>query len=279
MLSKTILITGATSGIGTETALALAKQGHVLYLLVRDVDKGEQLKSDLIAQTKNEKINIVKCDLTDLQSVHNAATQIKTDLTTIHVLINNAGGIFPDREVSKDGFEMTFALNHLGHFLLTLSLMLLLQKGHARIINVSSEAHRMAKVDFKDLQLQKSYSSARAYANAKLFNIYFTRSLAERFSNKGVKAYCLHPGIVNTGFGGQSKGLVKFLLSLARPFMISPEKGALTTVFLATAPQIESLSGKYFKNKKEAGTSSASNNNVARQELWVQSEGFIKAFL
>ncbi len=279
MVFKTILITGATSGIGAETALALARQGHALYFLVRDVDKGERLKKDIATQTGNNKITIVKCDLTDLQSVHDTAVEIKKQLTAIHVLINNAGGIFAKRQLSKDGFEMTFALNHLGHFLLTLSLMLPLQKGHGRVINVSSEAHRAAKLDFKDLQMEKAYSSVRAYGNAKLFNIYFTRSIAERFSNKHVTAYCLHPGTVNTGFGNGSTGFVKFLLSLARPFMISPEKGARTSVFLATEPGIQSLSGKYFKNKKEVGPSSASSNNVARQELWVQSEAMVKAYL
>ncbi|WP_448702715.1 SDR family oxidoreductase [Mucilaginibacter sp. AW1-3] len=276
MISKTILITGATSGIGTQTASALAKQGHTLYLLVRDTVKGKQVKNDIIAETGNQRIEIVECNLADLHNVSKAGAQIRASLDAIDVLINNAGGIFQERELSKDGFEMTFASNHLGHFLLTMNLMPLLQKGKARVINVSSDAHKTAKVNFDDLQFEKDYSSMRAYGNAKLFNIYFTRSLAERFAVKNVTAYSLHPGVVNTGFGSRSTGFVKFLLSIARPFMISPEKGAQTSVYLATEPGIEQLSGQYFKNKKPAAPSKAANDNVARQSLWLKSEELVK---
>jgi len=214
-----------------------------------------------------------------LQSVSRAAAELRSQSEHIDVLINNAGGIFPEREVSIDGFEMTLAANHLGHFVLTLNLMPLLQKGSARIISVSSDAHKTARVNFDDLQLEKGYSSMRAYGNAKLFNIYFTRSLAERFAVKGVTAYCLHPGVVNTGFGGRSTGFVKFLLGIARPFMITPEKGAQTSVYLATEPGIEALTGQYFKNKKPANPSKAANNNVARQTLWVKSEELTAKYL
>jgi NAD(P)-dependent dehydrogenase (short-subunit alcohol dehydrogenase family) len=279
MLPKTIVITGTTSGIGTQTALALARQGHTLYMLVRNVEKGEQVKNDIITETKNDKIYVIACDLADLQSVRRAADELKAKLVNIQVLINNAGGIVPKREVSKDGFELTFAFNHLGHFLLTMSLMTLLEKGQARVINVSSEAHKSAKVNFDDLQLEKDYSSITAYGNAKLFNIYFARSIAERYANKGVTAYSLHPGVVNTGFGSQYTGFLKIVLSLIRPFMISPEKGAETSVFLATAPQIEPLSGKYFKNKKEAKPSVASYDNEARQQLWLTSEELVKPYM
>lgn len=279
MAAKTILITGATSGIGTQTALTLAKQGHALYLLVRNTNKGDQVKNDIIAETKNQNIYVIACDLADLHSVSKAAAEIKSQLNSIDVLINNAGGIFPEREVSKDGFEITFASNHLGHFLLTMSLMPLLQKGKARIISVSSDAHKTAKVNFDDLQFEKDYSSMKAYGNAKLFNIYFTRSLAERYANKNITAYSLHPGVVNTGFGSQSTGFVKFLLSVARPFMITPEKGAQTSVYLAAEPGIESLSGQYFNKKKPIEPSSAANNNVARQTLWVKSEELVAGYL
>jgi len=279
MIAKTILITGATSGIGIQTALQLAQKGHTLYLLVRNAGKGTEVKNDIIAQTRNKNIQVVECDLSDLQSVSKAAAEIRSQLDSIDVLINNAGGIFPEREVSKNGFEMTFATNHLGHFLLTLSLMPLLQKGKARVINVSSDAHKTAKVKFDDLQFEKGYSSMRAYGNAKLFNIYFTRSLAERFAAKNITAYCLHPGVVDTGFGGSSTGFIKFLLSIARPFMISAEKGAQTSVYLATEPDIEALSGQYFKNKKPKQPSSAANNNVARQTLWVKSEELVDKYL
>jgi len=277
---KTVLLTGATSGIGEQTAWALARQSFNLYLLVRNTAKGEQLKREIITETSNPNIAVVPCDLADMQSVANAVALIRTRLDTIDVLINNAGGIFPERQLTKDGIECTFATNHLGHFVLTLSLMPLLQKGQARVINVSSDAYKQARVNFHDLQLKNNYSPLRAYGNAKLFNIYFTRSLNERFASKGVTAYCLHPGVINTHFGEGSTGLVKLLLRIARPFMKTPEQGAETTVYLATEPGIEHLSGSYFKNRKPVRDASAAlHNNSARQKLWVKSTELAKEYL
>ncbi len=279
MLSKTILITGATSGIGTETVLELAKQGHAIYMLVRNATKGDELKNLIIAQTKNNKIFVVECDLTNLASVSRAANEIKSKLVNIHVLINNAGGIFPTRQLSNAGFEMTLALNHIGHFFLTLSLMPLLEKGQARIINLSSEAHKTAKVNLDDLEMEKKYSGFTAYSNAKLFNIYFAKSLAERFANKGITAYSVHPGLVKTNFGKGYTGVFKLFLTIFRPFMISAHKGAQTSIYLATEPKIEFLTGNYFKNKRVAKPSAAANNYITRQDLWVASEAFVKKFL
>ena len=280
MEHKTVLITGPTSGIGEQTAWALARQGFSLYLLVRDIAKGEQLKLQIVTETGNQYIFVTRCDLADMRSVADAAAQIRGKLDSIDVLINNAGGIFPKRQVSKDDLECTFATNHMGHFVLTLSLMPLLQKGHARIINVSSDAHKQARVNFNDLQLKRNYSPMRAYGNAKLFNIYFTRSLNERFASKGVTAYCLHPGVVNTHFGEGSTGLVKFLLRVARPFMKAPGQGAETTVYLATEPGIEKLSGNYFKKKAISyNATKALHNSSGRQKLWLKSVELAKGYL
>lgn len=279
MSIKTTVITGATSGIGEATALALAKKGHALYLLVRNMQKGERLKQRIIAQTKNKNVFVLLCDLSDLSSVGKAADELKAKLFNINVLINNAGGVFDKHELSKDGLEITFATNHLGHFLLTMSLMPLLEKGHARIISISSEAHKMGKPDFDDLQSEKSYSSFKAYGTAKLFNIYFAKSLAERYANKGITAYVLHPGVVSTGFGAGLSGFGKIMLSLARPFMISAEKGAETTIYLATEPKIESKSGQYFKKKKVVKLSAMANDVSARNRLWEISEKLIDKWL
>lgn len=276
----TTVITGATSGIGKETALALAKKNHSLYLLVRDTKRGETLKQEIIAATKNKNIYVVHCDLADLESVRDAADMLKSSLLAINVLVNNAGGIFAEREESKDGFEMTFTVNHLGHFLLVKSILPLLEKGHARIINVSSEAHRMAKPNFNDLQWSKRpYSAWKAYGTAKLFNIYFTRSLAIKYGPKGISAFALHPGLVNTGFGIGLTGIGKTLMWLARPFMISAETGAQTSIYLASATRIDAKSGKYFKNRQPANTSSAATNEVGRNRLWELSEEMIKPYL
>jgi NAD(P)-dependent dehydrogenase (short-subunit alcohol dehydrogenase family) len=278
MATTTTVITGATSGIGQATAIALAKKDHALYLLVRDTEKGETLKKELVAQTGNKNINIVKCDLADLASVAKAADELNSKLFNINVLINNAGGMFSKFETSKDGFEMTFALNHLGHFLLTTRLMPLLQKGQARIINVSSDLHKAGKPRFDNLRSAEDYGAVKAYAASKLYNIYFTRSLAERYADKGVTAYALHPGVVKTEFNSKLNGFLKFFFSLSAPFAITPEKGAETTVFLATAPKLESKSGLYFVKAKVKSPSSIANDVDARTKLWQTSEELVTPF-
>jgi len=274
----TTLITGATSGIGEETAIALAKKNHALYLLVRDTVKGEQLKDRIAAQTGNKHVTIIECDLADLYSVKKAATIIKDKLFAINVLINNAGGIFAARELTKNGFETTFQVNHLGHFLLTLSLMPLLEKGHARIINVSSQAYKMGKPLFDNIQGEKEYSPSKAYGMSKLFNIYFTKSLAEKYADKGISAFALHPGVVNTSFGADMPGIVKLLLWVARPFMINAKKGAETSVYLATAPKLDQKSGSYFMKCKVTKTTSVANHQGAREKLWDVSEKLVDPF-
>jgi NAD(P)-dependent dehydrogenase (short-subunit alcohol dehydrogenase family) len=270
MAIKTTVITGATSGIGKETALALAKKDHALYLLVRNTTKGDELKQEIITKTGNKNIHVVKCDLSDLQSVREAAAELNNGkLFAINVLINNAGGMFDKKELSKDGFEMTFATNHLGHFLLTNSILPLLEKGHARIINLSSEGHKLGTANFDDLQWeQRPYSAIKAYGTAKLFNIYFTRSLAEKYADKGISSFAVHPGVVRTSFGAESSGLSKFLLWLAKPFMISPEEGAQTSVFLATEPGIDAKSSQYFIKCKMAKSSVLAWSEANRNTLW-----------
>ncbi|SDD81235.1 NAD(P)-dependent dehydrogenase, short-chain alcohol dehydrogenase family [Mucilaginibacter pineti] len=272
MAVKTTIITGATSGIGQETALALAKQGHALYLLVRNTIKGDRLKEHIITTTGNKEIFIVKCDLTNLQSVRDAAAELNSKLFSITVLINNAGGIFAERQTTQNGLEMTFTTNHLGHFLLTESLMPLLLKGQARIINVSSEAHRMGKPKFDDLQFEQGYSPFKAYGMNKLFNIYFAQSLAQKYGDKGILAFSLHPGLVATSFSTGLKGIEKIIMWLAQPFMITAEQGAETSIFLATAARLEKHNGSYFKKKKVAKTSSTAQNADCRDRLWAISE-------
>src|ERR1700749_1692130 len=193
MPAITTVITGATSGIGKVTARELAQRGHAIYMLVRDVKKGELVKEKIISRTGNRNIYVVECDIADMQSVVRAAEELKEKLFNINILINNAGGAFVKRELSRDGFEMTFAVNHLGPFLLTEILMPLLKKGHARIINVSSEAHRSAKPNFDDLNWEQTpYKGLKAYNISKLYNIYFTKSIAEKYGWEGITAFALH---------------------------------------------------------------------------------------
>lgn len=276
MAAITTIITGATSGIGKETALALAKKGQGLYLLVRDVKRGDEFVKQLKEQTGNKEIFCLACDLSDLQSVYAAAAELKNRLFAINVLINNAGGMFAQYELSKDGFEMTFVVNHLGHFALFNQLLPLLEKGQAKVISLSSEAHRIGKDNFDDLNSERSYSPMRVYGTAKLYNIYFTKSVAEKYKHKGITAFAVHPGVVNTSFGAGSSGLTKFLLALARPFMLTPEQGAQTSVYLATQTALHTKSGLYFKKCKPANISAAANSVSSREKLWQISEQLLK---
>ncbi|SEN89870.1 NAD(P)-dependent dehydrogenase, short-chain alcohol dehydrogenase family [Mucilaginibacter gossypiicola] len=272
---KTTVITGATSGIGKATATALAAQDHAVYLLVRNIIRGEAVKQEIIDKTGNKHVYVIKCDLADLQSVREAAAGLSQKLMSVNTLINNAGAGFSERQVSKDGFEMTFAANHLGHFLLTLSLMPLLERGQARIINVSSEGHKLGKPNFDDLQSVQKYSSVKAYGMAKLFNVYFARSLAQKFGDKGILAFSLHPGVVNSSFADKLRGFEKILMKLARPFMITSEQGAETSIYLATAPQLDKFNGSYFKKKKVAKTAVIAKDVAAQEKLWQISEKLI----
>jgi len=276
----TTVITGATSGIGKQTALQLARKDHAIYMLVRDIQKGEEVKQEIIAITKNRNINVLHCDLADLQSVRDAADTLKSGLMAINVLINNAGGIFKEKHETKDGYELTFQVNHLGHFLLFHSLLPLLEKGQARIINVSSDAHRMGKPRINDINWKKhEYSAFGAYAMAKLFNIYFTRSLEVKYGSKGISAFALHPGLVTTSFGAELTGIGKALMWLTRPFSNTPEQGAQTSVYLASANRVDAKSGKYFKNKEVASPASNATDEPARAKLWDASREMVAPFL
>ena len=184
------------------------------------------------------------------------------------------------RHITMDGFEMTFQTNHLGHFLLTNLLLDSLKKSKSRIINVSSAAHQAGRLNFEDLQWTKrSYSSFRAYADAKLCNIYFPRELHRRYNVQGITAYSLHPGVVASNFAGDSSGILHFVFKAARPFMISTEKGAKTQLYLATAPDIEKFSGKYFVKSKPARESTTAINPKISARLWEESERLLAGFL
>lgn len=275
MEKKKIAITGATSGIGKATTHKLLAQGHQLFLLIRSLEKGERMLAEWKLDTQH--VTLIHCDLADLNSVQKAAGELKSKMDTLDVLLNNAGGIFPERYESAQGLEYTFAMNHLGHFYLTLQLLPLLEKAEeARIVNVSSEAHKAAKFDLDDLQLTRKYAPMQAYGNAKLFNIYFANGLAECLQEKGITANSLHPGVVNTNFGEAFKGGWKVLLKLMKPFMIGPNKGAETSVYLATSPKVKGVTGKYFKNKKPVKPSALAQNQEMQRDIWKISEEILQ---
>lgn len=273
-----LAITGATSGIGMETVKALAPQFQEIFLLVRNKEKAERLIAEWSENGCTSNFHIVYCDLMDLGTVAAAAEQIKTHTDHLDVLINNAGGVHGEREVTKDGLEASFSSNYLGHFLLTKKLIpLLVASGTSRIIHVSSMVHQIAKPDFGDLQSTRSYHAIKVYANVKLFTILFTRSLAEKYGKQGIHAFALHPGVINTNFGNGFKGFFKWGMKMIGPFLPNAKKGAKTSVFLATSPTALAHNGGYFKNSKLSTPSSLAQSRDIREQLWKTSEELLRS--
>ncbi|MBK6267120.1 SDR family oxidoreductase [Marivirga sp. S37H4] len=265
---KKIAITGATSGIGLETAKALLEKGNHLIFLIRDIKKGKQM---LASMPNAENVQIISCDLAELSSVKKAAEELLKTNDHLDVLINNAGGTFEKRLESKDGLELHFAINHLGHFLLVKELIPLLKKSHTKIINLSSEAHKAGKLDFNDIHLKNKYSTLKAYGNAKLCNVLFTKSLAR----KGFTSYSLHPGVIDSGFGNNLSGLFRLMWKLGKPFMKSPRQGASTSIYLALNELPKEQNGVYFKNRKPFRSSVDSRNTAIQDKLWEISEKLV----
>ena len=274
--NQIILITGATSGIGRVAALELARQGAHVVILARNADKAAQTQQ-LISQQTGQPVDVVLADLSDLGQVRRVAADIQQRYPRLDQLINNAGLMFgAERELSAQGYEMTLATNHLGPFLLTALLLDLLRNSPAgRIINVASDAHRFSKPTLDDLQSERSYSAVLEYGNTKLWNIMFTQELARRLRAHGIAnvvTNALHPGAVATNYGQQTGGLVGLGLALARPFMLSPQKGAQTTIFLATDAKAGASSGGYYSKRKPVAVKNRFNTPENNRRLWELSE-------
>jgi retinol dehydrogenase 12 len=273
MHGKTVLITGANQGIGKASAIALGKMGASLVLVCRNRERAEAAVRD-IEGAGVKGVELLIADLGSQAEVRRVAAEVKAKHDRLDVLLNNAGVIVTSRRTTVDGIEETFAINHLAPFLLTNQLLDLLEKSApSRIVNVSSEAHRGAKMHWDDLQFERaSYSSFGAYGQSKLSNILFTRELARRLEGKGVTANALHPGVVASGFGQTYGGFFGFLIKLGHPFMIGPEKGARTQVWLASSPDVEGVSGKYFDKCAEKRPNRAAQDDAGAQKLWAISE-------
>ena len=276
MEKKVILVTGATSGIGKVTATELSKTGAIILIIARNEEKALLVKEEIIAETSNENIEIFIADLSSLEDVRKVAEKIKANYSKIDVLINNAGLIMTGkREVSKDGNELTLATNHLGPFLLTSLLFDIIKQSEAgRIVNVSSEAYKMAKPDFENVQLNNGYSAIKAYGNSKLYNLLFTYELSKRIKQNGlnITVNALHPGVINTGFGKKSTGFAGFIFKRLSAFFKSPGKGAETSIYLASSPEVNNVSGQYFKNKKVEKTVDKLVTPGNAKKLWEISE-------
>ncbi|TAF64005.1 MAG: SDR family oxidoreductase [Cytophagales bacterium] len=270
MQDKICIVTGANAGIGKITAEALAQKGAKVVMFCRNMDKAEAARKEIIKNTNNANIDLIACDFASLAQIREAAKTFQSRYEHVDVLVNNAGFIAgAKRELSTDGYEMTFAVNHLGYFMLTNLLKKeLLAAPMPRVVSVSSEAHRFATVNMDDLELKKGYSAIKSYALSKLLNIYFARELARRTKGSTLTSNCLHPGGVATNFAKGSSLFVKLVMTMARPFLITPEKGAETSIYLATSPDVANITGEYFDKKRVRSTSHDALNEYNMKKLW-----------
>ncbi len=279
MTGQIVMVTGATNGLGEVTAHELAAMGATVIVVGRSEGKAQRVVADIQRATGNQNVQYMLADLAEMQSVRDLAERFTAKYDKLGVLVNNAGMLFTSRELTSEGNERTFALNHLNYFLLTNLLLDHLKAAgtperKARVINVSSSAHRMGTLDFDNLNGEKNYSGMNAYGVSKLENILFTYELARRLEEDGanVTTNGLHPGVVNTGFGKNNSGILgrvaKFFMFLLRPFQISADKGAETQVYLASSPEVEGVTGKYYENKKPKESSPISYDREAQARLW-----------
>jgi NAD(P)-dependent dehydrogenase (short-subunit alcohol dehydrogenase family) len=273
MEGRVCVVTGATNGIGKETALGLARLGATVVIVARNVERAALTANEIERETGNKNVEMVIADFASLGAVRAAAGEIARRHPALHVLVNNAGRASKKRTVSTDGFEMTFAVNHLAPFLFTRELLPLLRAGApSRIVNVASAGERNGPMRFDDLQSERNYRGFNAYAMSKLANVLFTYELASRLEGTGVTANCLHPGTVATDLLRQ---IPKLLFALISPFLLTPAKGAETVVFLAASPSVEGVSGGYFQKCRAARSSRRSYDVETRKQLWNVSEAMV----
>ena len=277
MVGNTVVITGGNAGVGKETAAGLARAGANVVITARDRARGVAALTEVRERSGNDSVELMSLDLASLASIRSFADELLARRDRLDVLVNNAGLVSRNRTETQDGFETTFGVNHLGHFLLT-SLLLdrLRASAPSRVVIVASHAHKQARrgLDFDDLQSERKYAPMAAYAKSKLANIYFARELARRLEGTGVTANSLHPGFVASRFGRDGDGgrLGDIVMALARPIAISPEKGARTSIWLASAPSLAGATGEYFYKCAPSTPSAVARDDEAARRLWAVSE-------
>ena len=274
MRGKVCVVTGANSGIGKETALSLAKMGATVVLVCRSESRGTEALNDIKARTGNDAVSLVVADFSSQRQVREAAAAIQEKCDRLDVLVNNAGVTPWERRVTdENGLELIFAVNHLAPFLLTNLLRELLKSSApARIVTVSSGAHRRVALNFDDLQNEQRYVPFDVYSQSKLTNVYFTYELARRLEGTGVTANCLHPGVVSTALFRHLPPLLGFAVKIARPLLLTPAQGADTVVYLAAAPEMAEVSGRFFERREAVESSPISYDVDAARRLWEVSE-------
>ncbi len=278
MQNKVCLVTGANSGIGKVTALALARKGATVVMVCRSRDRGEAARADITTRSGNESVNLLIADLSSQRAIRQVAEEFARRHRRLDVLVNNAAAILGTRRLTEDGVEATFALNHLAYFLLTnLLLDLLKASAPTRIVNVSSKAHELeATINFDDLQMERRYTGMRAYSHSKLANVLFTYELARRLEGTRVTANCVHPGNVVTNINKEAAPWRRVAWTLLRPVLLSPEQGAETVIHLASSPELEGMTGKYFIKKTPVPSSAESYSLDAARRLWEVSADLTK---
>jgi NAD(P)-dependent dehydrogenase (short-subunit alcohol dehydrogenase family) len=277
MAGKTVLITGGTGGTGKATAVGLAALGARVAITGRDLGRAEAAAADIRGSTGNPDVRAFGADLSSQVEVRRLAAEVLEAYPRLDVLINNVGGFWATRHVTADGLEHTFAVNHLAAYLLTnLLLDRLKASAPARVVTVASNAQSLGKIDFEDLQGERTYSGQTAYNQSKLADVMFTYELARRLEGTGVTATVLHPGVVRTGFGAEDPSRIfKLLVPLWRPFMKTPRDGAATSIYLASSPEVAGVTGMYFADSKPQASNKTSYDEVAAARLWHVNAGLV----
>ena len=276
MRNRVCLVTGATNGIGYETALGLARRGARVAIVGRDPEKTQASAERIREAVPGAVVGPHIADLSAQAEIRRLAASLRATYPRLDVLVNNAGAIFDRRELTVDGIERTWALDHLGYVLLTLELLDTLKASAAagakpRIVNVASAAHYRGHIDFSDIEGARRYGAMRAYAQAKLGNVLFTYALARRVKADGITVNALHPGVVKTGFAKNTGGAFGAVWSLMRPFLIQPDKGAATSLHVATAPELDGVTGRYFSHSRPKTSSAESRDESVQERVWALS--------
>ncbi|HZR81231.1 MAG TPA: SDR family oxidoreductase [Candidatus Binatia bacterium] len=277
LTDKVCIVTGATSGVGRATAIELARRGATVAIVARDPERARATAQEVAAAGGGRQPDVFLADLGRQGDVRRVAQEISARFPAIHLLVNNAGVVNLKRTTTEDGIEATFAVNHLAYFLLTILLLDRLRAGApARVVNVASDAHKFVRgMNFDDLGFERDYRAMRVYGHSKLANILFTQELARRLAGSGVTVNSVHPGAVATGLGKNNGRLAQLAIRALAPFFRSPEQGAATSLHVATAPELASVTGRYFKNCREAEPSRAARDPEAARRLWQISEQLV----